>query len=70
MMTRLVHRTYFSVPSHPIPCQFIPVPSYPIPQDFQYNINMEYSLIKIRKFIKVTKIKQEIEYDVTSANAH
>ena len=25
---QLVHGTYFSVPSHPIPWQFIPVPSY------------------------------------------
>ena len=31
---------------------------------------MEYSSIKIIKFVKVTKIKQEIDYDVTAANAH
>ena len=31
---------------------------------------MEYNLIKIIKFIKVIKIKQEICYDVTAANAY
>ena len=67
---RLVHRTYFSVPSHPITWQFMPVPSHPIPRDSHYNIKMEYSSIKIIKFMKVTKIKQEINYDATAANAH
>ena len=46
------------------------VPSHLIPRDSHYNINMEYSSIKIIKFMKVTKIKKEIDYDVTSANAH
>ena len=31
---------------------------------------MEYNSIKIIKFVKVTKIKQEIDYDLTVANAH
>ena len=31
---------------------------------------MEYSSIKIIRFMKVTKIKQEIDYDVIAANAH
>ena len=65
---RLVHGTYFSVPSHAMAIYACPIPS--IPRDSHYNINMEYSSIKIIKFMKVTKIKQEIDYDVTAANAH
>ena len=48
----------------------MPVRSHLIPRDPLYNINMEYNSIKIIKFMKVTKIKQEIDYDVTATNAH
>ena len=44
--------------------------SHPIPRDFHYNVNMEYSLFKIIKFMKVTKIKQEILCYVTAAHVH
>ena len=67
-VNRLVHGTYFSVPCNPIPWEFMPVPS--IPRDSHYDINRENSSFKIIKFMKVTKIKQEIDYDVTAANAH
>ena len=34
---RLVHGTYFSVPSHPIPQQIMPIPSHLIPWDSHRN---------------------------------
>ena len=59
VLCRLVHGTYFSVPSYPIPWQCMPVPSYPIPRDYYYNIHMKYSSIKTIKFMKVTKINRK-----------
>ena len=45
---------------------FCPIPSHPmaiydcsIPWDSHYNINMEYSSIKIIKFMKITKINRK-----------
>ena len=55
---------FYPTPPHPIPWQFMPVPSHLIPRNSHYNIKMEYSSFKIIKFMKVTKIKQDIDYAV------